>query len=158
MAYTLNYFTMTDKDIPITSADILDDPSLKREEDVPVVQVRHANEKDDSWGFNHHPATIVPSTNVTLNDTPPNKSSIVNFIHPDIAAFKEQRKRNQKIALVAGFVVGCIICGPILGVIGAGAAHAIVKYRGRAKQSRKEEQLRKSIATVVNESNRKELS
>ena len=148
---------MTYNDIPITSAQFLDNPSMKNEEDVSVVQARVADERDQQG---NQPTIAVPATSVTITDSnpPSNNRPNGNIVHPTIAALKERRKRNQKIALVAGFVVGCIICGPILGVIGAGATHAIVKYRGRAKQARKEEELMKSNQYVVEDSDRKELS
>mmetsp|Transcript_14520 Transcript_14520/g.29406 ORF Transcript_14520/g.29406 Transcript_14520/m.29406 type:complete len:151 (+) Transcript_14520:1086-1538(+) len=150
---------MTHDDIPIASAHFLDDPSLKSEEYVSVVQARVPDEKDEAG---HNPTAItVPSEDVTVNNANPapnNKPPVENSAHPEIAAFKERRKRNQKIALVTGFVVGCIICGPILGVIGAGATHAIVKHRGRAKQAKKEEQLKEPNHFVGEEGNHKELS
>ena len=135
---------MTYNDIPIASAQFLDDESSeKREEGFAVVQARVAEEFDTT----SEPAIAVAASDVTVdselspNAEEPKPSPPTITEHPDIAAFKEKRKSDQKVALLVGFVVGCTICGPILGAIGAGVAYRIVKKRGRAQQARMEEEL-----------------
>ena len=132
----------THNDTPFASAQYLEDPSGKHEETFTVLQARIA---DDGESRNE-PTIAVPASEVTVDsELTPNQdlkpSSPSKDMHPAIIAFKERRKVNQKIALATGFVAGCIICGPILGVIGAGVAHTIVKKTGRAKQARMENNL-----------------
>ena len=59
-------------------------------------------------------------------------------LHPRVAAFKERRKRQQKLAAATGFAVGLILVGPILGVLVGAVAHGTVKATGRATQRRLE--------------------
>ena len=101
------------------------------------------------------PTIHVPARNVmTVESIPQQQDNDVYAssgydLHHKIADLKKKRKRNQKIAIVAGFVGGCIICGPILGIVGAVATHYTVKRLGRAKQARLQAELDRDTAIAI---------
>ena len=137
---------MTYNDIPFVSARYLGSDSEKQDEKSNVIQASATNANGSN-----EPTISVPAQAVVVDEPSgaENGNSPTNGVHPDIEAFKQRRKRNQKIALVGGFVAGCVICGPILGVLGAALTHSIVKGSGRAKQARLESELLQTSPQIV---------
>ena len=156
--------TNDEHNFPFASAEYLDDGSFLAEKR--NVMQAHVPDQDDQGAFteavSNEPTIHVPARDVTVNDEAPKnkenangdevvdtKMSNNNNLHPSIATLKQKRKRNQKVAIVAGFVVGCILCGPVLGVIGAVGAHHTVKRLGRAKQARMQAELDRDYAMAM---------
>ena len=151
---------MSYNNIPIASARPLTDTSDKPANDFGVVQAhveeeyRHDSSSlfHDNNDFYNEPTIAVSASDVMVqptkqqeqHSTTPTYNNSAPFyaqMHPRIHAFKERRKRRQKVAAVTGFAVGLILVGPIIGLVVGAVAHGVTKSSGRARQRRMEKQL-----------------
>lgn len=144
---------MSYSNIPIASARPLADTSDKSTNEYGVVQA-HAEEHENRHGsmfYNYNEPTIAVSASDVMVQptkqqhqqhltTPLYNALPQQIMHPRIHAFKERRKRRQKVAAVTGFAVGLILVGPVIGVVAGAVAHGVVKSSGRARQRHMEKQ------------------